>query len=186
MVHTWCSGSTTAFQAAGPSSILGVCIICHTRIVNSLYFIVLNLYEPAQGWLHPNFLILGGTLRLHSPSTCVNNYFLPKKEYHGFKQTNYTTGTQKIVHFATIHVFRKKLKKFWGTLYIGSRQRIDGYFMKMDVFYNNRPKMEDLLTEFSILANGVPKFSNSTKEHKVYIRGEGVGWSLVSSSLVRT
>ena len=58
--------------------------------------------------------------------------------------------------------------------------------MKMDVFYNNRPKMEDLLTEFSILANGVPKFSNSTKEHKVYIRGEGVGWSLVSSSLVRT
>ena len=49
MVHTWCSGSTTVFQAAGPSSILDVCIICHTRIVNSLYFVVLNLYEPAQG-----------------------------------------------------------------------------------------------------------------------------------------
>jgi hypothetical protein len=27
----------------------------HTRIVNSLYFTVLNLYEPAQGGLHPDF-----------------------------------------------------------------------------------------------------------------------------------
>ena len=56
--HTWCSGSTTAFQAAGPSSILGVCMHnFHTRIVNSLYFTVLNLYEPAQGGLHPDFFL---------------------------------------------------------------------------------------------------------------------------------
>jgi hypothetical protein len=29
----------------------------HTRFVNSLYFAVLNLYEPAQGGLHPDFFL---------------------------------------------------------------------------------------------------------------------------------
>ena len=29
--HTWCSGSTTAFQAAGPGSIPGVCRLCEVQ-----------------------------------------------------------------------------------------------------------------------------------------------------------